>query len=157
MWKERSFVEHQRRLIPNMIMFGSIVLASAGTAILDKINLAGRVNFEAWSLLKKIIGLIIFGIFSFAVLSFTAFILTPVGIRLVTGEGGIWTKIRMQMITERAESMANAGGNFELVIPAIGYTYWLIGAGLTLFFILFLGWVLLKKNDSVNGNQVINE
>src|SRR3989344_30429 len=143
----RSYVAHPNRLIPNMIMFGSVVLASAATALLDKVNLAGRVNFEKWSLLKKIIGSIFFGIISFAVLSITAVILTPIGIRLVTGEGGIWTKIRMQMITERAESMANAGGNFELVIPAIGYTYWLIGAGLTLFFILFLGWVFLKKDD----------
>src|SRR3989344_792062 len=153
----RSYVAHPNRLIPNMIMFSSIVLASMATALLDKVNLAGRVNFEAWSLLKKIIGLIIFGIINFVVLSITAFMLTPIGIRLVTGEGGIWTKIRMQIITERAESMANAGGNFGLVMPAIGYTYWLIDAGLTLCFILFLGWVFFKKGDSVNGNQVISE
>src|SRR3990167_3214779 len=141
----RSYVAHPNRLIPNMIMFGSVVLASAATAILDKVNLAGRVNFEKWSLLKKIIGSIFFGIISFAVLSATAVILTPIGIRLVTGEGGIWTKIRMQMLTEKSESMANAGGNFKLVIPEINLNYWLIGAGFTLFFILLLAWVLIKK------------
>jgi len=153
----RSYVAHPNRLIPNMIMFGSVVLASAATAILDKVNLAGRVNFEKWSLLKKIIGSIFFGIISFAVLSITAVILTPIGISLVTGERGIWTKIRMQMINERAEAIANSKSNFELVIPEINLNYWLIGAGLTLFFILLLGWLFLKKNGPDSNNQAISE
>ena len=153
----RSYVAHPNRLIPNMIMFGSVVLASAATAILDKVNLAGRVNFEAWSLLKKITGSILFSIVSFIVISLTAVILTPIGIKLVTGEGGIWTKIRTQMFSERAEAMANAGGNFDLVIPEINLTYWLIGFGLTLLFLFCLIWIFLKKNGSENAGWRISE
>ena len=153
----RSYIAHPNRLIPNMIMFGSIVLAWGTTAILDKLNIAGRVNFEAWSLPKKITGLFLFGVASFVVLAIGVFIFTPIGIRLVTGERGIWTKIRLQMINDRYESLIAAGENLGLVVPVINPVYWWIGIGIFLIFIVFLCLVLFRKNGSESSSQVISE
>src|SRR4030042_333889 len=149
----RSYVAHPNRLIPDLVMFGSIVLALLATAILDRINIAKMVNFEAWILPKKIIGAIIFAIVSFFTLLAGAFILTPIGIRLITGEGGVWTKIRWEMISDRNEAIALAGGNLKLIIPTVNPTYWWIGVILTAFFAVLLGFVLFKMKEPQERNK----
>jgi len=146
--QDKSFLVHPNRVIPNLYMFTSIILAIVLTFVIDKLHLVGRFAFEKWSPPLKVIGSVAFGIISFGILAATAYFVAPLAIRAVSGPGGTWAKIKEQAEADKMESLKLVGSNFSLKIPDLAPWQTALGVALTLLSLAFLiVWFVKKSHE----------
>lgn len=147
LWYQRSLLPHPQRLVPNLNMFGAIVAALTLTAIVDRLSLVKALAVETWSAAARALGALVFGIVSFLLLAIVAFALSPWVIRLISGPHGLWTKIKIEVLADRQETLAFAGENFGLVRQHTdGWQLWL-GLALSLFFMAILVYLVFEKSE----------
>jgi hypothetical protein len=112
---QHSYVSHPNRLVSNLNMFGAIVVSLALTMIFDQLRLEERIGFKSWNWMKKVLGGLFFGIFSFLFMAFVGLLLAPLIVYAISGPYGVWTKIRLAVIADKQEGLAMVGGNFHLI------------------------------------------
>lgn len=144
----RSIMPHPHRLFPNLNMFGAIVAALALSSVIDKLEFARRLAFSRWPAFLKIIGTILFAGVSFTVLTVVTYVISPLAILALVGPWGIWTKIRLNVLSDRQETLYLAGENFRLISRDIDPRQLWFGGGLSLLFLILL--ILLVIRDSNN-------
>ena len=142
----RSFLPHPQRLVPNLNMFTAIVLALALTAVVDSLHIVEVMAVESWSTAGKILGSLVFGVVSFILLAVGAFMLSPWVISMVSGPNGIWTKIKIEVLADRQETLALAGQNFELIRQHTNVWQLWMGIAISLVFLAILIYL-------VSGNE----
>lgn len=136
----KSFVPYPHRLIPNLNMFGSIVIAISLSILMDKWNIASKVRAEIWSLNEKVMGAILFAIESFLLFAVFAFVITPFVRGFASGEGGLWGRIIKQLFLENSDALTLSGGSNFLLVTDVGSGHSVPGLILT---IVFSAWLLI--------------
>ena len=152
---DRSFLIHPNRVIPNLYMFTSVILAIVLTLVIDKLHLVSRFAFEKWSPALKVIGSILFGLISFALLAGAAYVVAPIAISAVAGPNGPWDKIKEQAQADKMESLRLVGSNFSLKIPDLALWQMGLSIGLTvLFLIILIIWFVRKSYESTKNANI---
>lgn len=148
----RSIMPHPHRLVPNLNMFGAIVAALSLSSVIDKLEFTRRLAFDRWSAILRVIGAILFAGVSFATLTVVTYVISPLLILALADPSGIWTKIRLNVIADRQETLNIAGENFKLIGQGASSMWHLwFGAGLSLIFVVLL--ILLIMRDSNNFDK----
>lgn len=144
----RTYAAHPNRLISDLIMFSTMVFALSISMLFDRLNLVGYLHFENWPTAGKILGTMIFGLFSFLIILIGSVLIAPVAIRFVSGPGGIWVKVKGELMADRAANIG-AGENFRL-IPQVPFDWQLfLGIAISAATFIFIIFNLLK-NLSMN-------
>lgn len=141
----RHFLPHPHRLLPVIFMFGAIALSLTLTAVFDKMDPLRRLNLGRLPGLVKSVGAVIFAAASFAGFTALAYFLAPLSVMAVTGSGGIWAKLRMNVIADRVQTIEIAGGKFLLVLPSFSGWEAVFGFAVTGIFVLTLFLILVGK------------
>lgn len=144
----KSFVPHPQRLIPILNMFGALVLALSITAFLDKFKLSEKFRVNHLPLPFKISGALVFSVVSLTTLTIAGYLASPYIIKTAAGPQGFWTKIRQDVAFDRSQTMAIAGGNFQLI--SIDKKQWemVVGASLSLIFLVVLGYLIFEGGQA---------
>ncbi|OGD86289.1 hypothetical protein A2870_01675 [Candidatus Curtissbacteria bacterium RIFCSPHIGHO2_01_FULL_41_11] len=147
----KSFVPHPHRMVPNLNMFGAVVIALLLSMLFDRVHFISAIGQEfVWGPFKIFVSLI-FAVLSFLGLSLLAYSLSPFAILAVSGRSGIWTKIRLSVLAERRESLELAGGNFQLISSrGDSWQIWL-GTAVTVLFFLVLVWLVI--HDEIGDQE----
>ena len=139
-----SFVPHPHRMFASVIMFGSVLMALLITHVIDWSNITRRLKVEEWSAYGRALTAIILGFVSLIALSLVAYIFSPLAIMAIAGPKGIWTKVRLNVIADRQETLNLAGGNFHLVHQNIDKWQIWLGMITTLLFLAILTYLVFK-------------
>ena len=144
----RHFLPHPHRLLPVIFMFGAVVLSLTLTAAFDKMNLEKRLpfgNLPGWG---KALGAFIFAAVSFVLFTILAYFVSPLVLAVVAGPEGIWTKLRINVIADRMQTLEIAGGKFLLAPPS--FSMWEVVSGFVIsgIFVLILLLIFIKDWQS---------
>lgn len=149
----KPLVIHPQRLIPDLNMFFSVVLAMSLTALIDKLGLVTIFSFERWGATARVIGSLVFGFLSLVILSACAYFLSPLFVGVFSGSSGVWSRINQEVISDRELSIKIAGGNFQLLNPSV--LTWEIWFGVFLsVFTLFVMTILIFRKGGIIGERV---
>lgn len=142
----RSFVPHPHRMLPDLNMFGAIIISLLLSMFLDRVEFVGRVSKKILSMPARIISNIGFGVLSFLVLTVVAYIMSPVAIVAVWGPTGIWSKIRLSVLSDRQETLSLAGGNFKLISErGDSWQIW-FGIFVSVFFLIIMILLAIRSD-----------
>ena len=139
-----AFIPHPHRLLPNLNIFGSIVFALFLAMIIDRVRIFSMFSQKMRSLPVRIIASVSFGVFSFVLLTFVAYVLSPLAILVVAGSGGLWTRIRDSVLLDRQATLNLAGGNFQLIANRSNSGQEWLGVAISLIFLTILLFVIFK-------------
>lgn len=131
-----SFLSYPHRIVPSLVMFGTLVFAQLATMLLDRLSLEKRLvatGFQMSHGAGHIGGIIVFGIFSFITFSIVAYAISPLALWAVSGPAGIWLKINSHII-------GDAGLNI-----ASGFNSQLQGITISAICLVYLLFVFFKK------------
>ena len=140
---KRSFVPYPHRIIPNISMFGSIVLALTITSFLDKNRSISLWRYKIRNRALKVIASYAVAITSFLILGFAAFAASPWVLDFLSNRTSPWQLIKQEVILEKHQALVVAGGNFQLVRVDASSLQLIIGAGITAVFLLWLAVLVL--------------
>lgn len=154
---KHSFVPYPHRLIPNISMFGSIVLALTITSFLDKFQLISSWRMKIRSKILKVIVLYAFAITSFIILGFLAFVSSPAVLHFLANGTSPWQIIKREFIIEKHQALAMAGGNFQLVKVDASSFQLILGAGITAAFLIWLIFLICYEVLRSMDNNKIDE
>lgn len=149
----KSFVPYPHRLIPNLNMFGSIVLAINLSILMDRFAIVSKVKAEFWSINEKVMAAILFGIESFLLFAVFAFIIFPFAREFASGDGGMWERIIKQLISENTDALALSGGGYFKLVADAGSGHSMPGIiftaifGIWLLILVFMAPVLSGSNS----------
>lgn len=148
----RSFLPHPQRLLPDLFMFLAISAALTFAAIFDKTRLEVRLKFVSWPQWVKMISTLLFAVFSFIIFGLIAYLISPFLIFAVSGPGGVWTKLRDEVIADREKTLEAAGGSFRLVSRNSDNLQELLSIIVSIVFVLILVFLLFNKwkNEKVD-------
>ena len=146
---EKAFIPHPHRLLPLVNMFGSLVVALTFTAVLDKLQIVERLKLESYPVWAKAIWAVLFGAISFIGFTLIMNILSPIIIELVSGENGLWTKVRLTVAAERMGVIGRAGGNFQLTDTRGPMWQHLLGYLISLLTIVVLINLLFRHKNHI--------
>ena len=144
----RSLMPYPHRLLPNLIMFGAIIVALTLSSVVDKLKIVEKIGFSKWSVGAKALGALVFGVGSFVFLTLVAYFVSPIIILALAGPGGVITKIKENVLADRAETIRLAGGNFGLVSQNEHEWKLLLGLTISILAVLCLLFLLLFKRSS---------
>ncbi len=150
----RSFLPHPQRLLPDLFMFLAISAALTFASIFDKTKLEVRLKFVYWPVWVRTISTLLFAVFSFVIFGLTAYLISPFLISVVSGPGGIWTKLREGVIADREKTLEIAGGSFQLISGSSDNLQELLSAAVSFVFVLILVFLLFNKWKSDETNTV---
>lgn len=153
-----SYVLHPNRLVSNLNMFGAIVASLALTMLFDKFRLEERFGFGNWGWAKKVIGGLVFGLFSFLAMAVAGLLFSPIIINAISGPFGVWTKIRLAVAFDKQEGLAMVGGNFKLITRHAndwGQLLGWLGTGVVIILLLYflLKGFFTKKPKSTTTDE----
>lgn len=150
---QHSYVLHPNRLVSNLNMFGAIVGGLALTLLFDQLGLEERFGFSNWNWSIKAVGGLVFGCVVFLALSVVGFLLKPMIISIISGQNGVWTKIRLAVVADKQEGLAMVGGNFKLVDRHVSEWGLLLGWVGTVIVLVFLASFLVELFLCRNANK----
>lgn len=146
----RSFVPHPYKLVPNVNMFGAIIGSLAVVGLLDKLRLVERIGVQAMSQVTKILGGFTFGVLVLVAVSAIVYFISPLFILLLAGPAGIWTRIRLNVLADRAQTLSLAGENFKLIgTNADPWEIW-FGIGMSIIFLAISANLIFRQLAKVS-------
>ena len=147
----RDFVPHPHRILSNLNMFGAVVAALALSWVVDELAIVSRFKLISWSTSARTLAALGFGSVSLLVLTIATYTLSPLAILALSGPKGVWTKIRLNVLFDRQETLALAGGNFRLV--NISESLWeaIFGLALSVIFLIILVTIILRDRLGEEG------
>lgn len=140
----QTLVPHPNRLITNLNIFSSILIAILVGSIINKFHIIERLGANTWSRGAKILGAIALGFVSFAAFASIVLSLSTFAINWITDPGGPWSKVSSSFFAEKQYELELAKGNFNL-INNVNIFQMQIGTAISIIFLMALLFLAFKK------------